>query len=112
MLGTDSLGSRIRGLVLTAAHAIGLEVRQEILSQETLENVALDGVLRNLSVTREDVPSVINVAFSSKDPAKASMIVNAIVDTYLEAGIAGKVKSTKIASKVVQERVDELKRQA
>jgi succinoglycan biosynthesis transport protein ExoP len=111
-LGTDSLGSRIRGLVLTAAHAIGLEVRKEVLSQKTLENVALDGVLRNLSITREDVPSVINVAFSSKDPAKASMIVNTIVDTYLEAGIAGKVKSTKIAGKVLQERVDELKRQA
>jgi succinoglycan biosynthesis transport protein ExoP len=110
-LGTDSLGSRIRGLVLTVAHAIGLEVRQEVLSQQTLENVALDGVLRNLSVTREDTPSVINVAFSSKDPAKASMIVNAIVDTYLEAGIAGKVKSTKIVNKIVQERVDELKRQ-
>ena len=109
--GTDSLGSRIRGLVLTAAHAIGLEVRQEVLSQQTLENVALDGVLRNLSVTREDTPSVINVAFSSKDPVKASMIVNAIVDTYLEAGIAGKVKSTIVARKVMQERVDELKRQ-
>src|SRR5262249_435505 len=50
-------------------------------------------------------------AFSSKDPAKAAKIVNAIVDTYLEAGIAGKVKSTKIASKVSKERVDELKRQ-
>jgi polysaccharide biosynthesis transport protein len=111
-LGTDSLGSRIRGLVLTAAHAMGLEVRQEVLSQQTLENVALDGVLRNLSVAREDVPSVINVAFTSKDPAKASMIVNTIVDTYLEAGIAGKVKSTKIASEVLQERVDELKRKA
>jgi polysaccharide biosynthesis transport protein len=110
-LGTESLGSRIRGLVLTAARAIGLEVRQEVLSQQTLENNALDGVLRNLSVTREDTPSVINVAFSSKDPVKASMIVNAIVDTYLEAGIAGKVKSTKIASRIVQERVDELKRQ-
>jgi succinoglycan biosynthesis transport protein ExoP len=64
-----------------------------------------------LSVTREDTPSVINVAFSSKDPTKAAMIVNAIVGTYLEAGIAGKVKSTKIASKVAKERVDELKRQ-
>jgi polysaccharide biosynthesis transport protein len=109
---TDSLGSRIRGLVLTAAQAIGLEARQEVLSQQTLEKVALDGVLRNLSVTREEVPSVINVAFSSKDPARASMIANAIVDTYLEASIAGKVKLTKIASKVLQERVDELKRQA
>ena len=81
-------------------------------SKETLEKVAVDGVLRNLSVTREDVASVINVAFSSKDPVKASTIANAIVDTYLDAGIAGKVKSTKIAGKVVQERVDELKRQA
>jgi polysaccharide biosynthesis transport protein len=110
-LGTDSLGSRIRGLVLTAAHAIGVEVKQKVLSQQSRERVALDGLLRDLSVTREDTPSVINVAFSSKDPAKAATIVNAIVDTYLEAGIAGKVKSTKIASKVVQERVDELKRQ-
>jgi succinoglycan biosynthesis transport protein ExoP len=113
-LGTESLGSRIRGLVQTAAHAMGLqeEARQEVPSQQTLEKVALDGVLRNLSVTREDVASVINVAFSSKDPVKASTVANAIVDTYLEAGIAGKVKSTKIAGKVVQERVDELKRQA
>jgi polysaccharide biosynthesis transport protein len=109
--GTDSLGSRIRGLVITAAHAMGVEVRQEVLSQESREKMALEGVLRNLSVTREDTPSVINVAFSSRDPAKAAMIVNAIVDSYREAGIAGKVKSTKLASQVAKERVDELKRQ-
>jgi capsular polysaccharide biosynthesis protein len=42
--------------------------------------MALEGVLRNLSVTREDTLSVINVAFSSRDPAKAAMIVNAIVE--------------------------------
>jgi polysaccharide biosynthesis transport protein len=106
--GTDSLGSRIRGLVITAAHAMGVEVRQEVLSQESREKMALEGVLRNLSVTREDTPSVINVAFSSRDPAKAAMIVNAIVDSYREAGIAGKVKSTKLASQVAKERVDEL----
>jgi succinoglycan biosynthesis transport protein ExoP len=113
-LGTGGLGSRIRGLVQTTAHAMGLqeEAREEVPSQQTLEKVALDGVLRNLSVTREDVASVINVAFSSKDPVKASTIANAVVDAYLEAGIAGKLKSTKIAGKVVQERVDELKRQA
>ena len=112
--GTESLGSRIRGLFRTAAQAVGLqeETRQEVPTQETLEKAAVDAILRNLSVTREDVASVINIAFSSKDPVKASTIANAIVETYLEAGIAGKVKSTKIAGKVVQERVDELKRQA
>ncbi len=30
-LGTDSLGSRIRGLILTAAHAIGVEVKPEVM---------------------------------------------------------------------------------
>ena len=112
--GTESLGSRIRGLIRTAARAVGLqeETHQEVPTQVDLEKAAVDAVLRNLSATREDVASVINIAFSSKDPVKASTITNAIVDTYLETGIAGKVKSTKIAGKVVQERVDELKRQA
>jgi succinoglycan biosynthesis transport protein ExoP len=112
--GAEGLGSRIPGLFRTAAQAIGLQVEapKEAPTQETLEKVAVEGVLRNLSATREDVASVINIAYSSKDPVKASTIANAIVDTYLEAGIAGKVKLTKIAGKVVQERVDELKRQA
>ena len=112
--GTEGLGTRIRGLFRSAAHAVGLqeEKPQEIPSKETLEKLAVDGVLRNLSATREDVASVISVAFSSKDPVKASTIANAIVDTYLDAGVAGKVKSTKMAGKVVQERVDELKRLA
>jgi succinoglycan biosynthesis transport protein ExoP len=112
--GTESLGSRIRGLFRTAARAVSLqeETSPEVPTQETLEKATVDAILRNLAVTREDVASVINVAFSSKDPAKASRIANAVVDTYLEAGIAGKLKSTKIAGKVMQERVEELKRQA
>jgi succinoglycan biosynthesis transport protein ExoP len=112
--GSGSLGSRIRGLFRTAAQAVGLqeETREKVPTQEALEKEAVDGVLRNLSVYREDVASVINVAFSSKDPTKASTIANALVETYLEAGIAGKVKSTRIAGQVVQERVEELKRQA
>jgi polysaccharide biosynthesis transport protein len=112
--GTESLGSRMRGLFRTAAHAVGMQEDKprEEPSKETLEKVAVDGMLRNLSVTREDVASVINVAFSSKDPVKASTIANAVVETYLDAGVAGKVKSTKMAGKVVQERVDELKRLA
>jgi polysaccharide biosynthesis transport protein len=102
---TENLGSRIRGLFRSASP-------REIPSEETLEKVAVDGVLRNLSVTREDVASVINVAFASKDPMKASTIANAVVETYLDAGVAGKVKSTKMAGRVVQERAEELKRQA
>jgi len=112
--GRESLSSRIRGLFRLAAHAVGLqeETARAAPSNETLEKIAVDSVLRNLSVTREDVASVINVAFSSKDSAKAAAITNAIVETYLDAGIAGKVKSTKMVSQVVQDRVEELKRLA
>lgn len=112
--GTGGWGSRIRGLFRTAAQTVGLqeEAPQEVPTQANLEKAAVNGVLRNLSVIREDVASVINVAFSSEDPGKASTIANAVVDAYLNAGIASKLKSTKIAGKVLQERVDELKRQA
>ena len=113
---SESLGSRIRQLFRTAAHAMGFEKEaangKAIERSSDPEKTSVDSVLRSLTVSREDVPSVINVAFSSKDPAKAATIANAIVDTYMDASIAGKVKSTRIAGKVVQERVEELKRQA
>jgi succinoglycan biosynthesis transport protein ExoP len=110
----EGSGSRIRGLFRSAAHAVGLQEEKspEIPANKSLEEAAVNGLLRKLSATREDVASVISVSFSSNDPVKASTIANAIVDTYLDAGVAGKVKSTKIAGKVMQERVDELKRLA
>jgi succinoglycan biosynthesis transport protein ExoP len=110
----EGFGSRVRNFFRSAAHAFGLPEQKprEIPSEEDLEKRAVNGLLRNLSATREDVASVISVAFFSKDPVKASTIANAIVDTYLDAGIASKLKSTKMAGRVVQERVDELKKLA
>ena len=52
------------------------------------EVTALDNLVRNLTVAREDVSSVMTVAFSWKDPVKAATIVNAIVDTYINDSIA------------------------
>jgi succinoglycan biosynthesis transport protein ExoP len=76
------------------------------------EKIALANVLRNLSVTRGDVATLINVSFSSRDSAKAAKIANAIVQAYFDGNIATKVNSTQIVSKLVQDRVSELKRQA
>jgi succinoglycan biosynthesis transport protein ExoP len=110
----EGFGFRVRNFFRSAAHAFGLPEQKprEIPSEEDLEKRAVNGLLRNLSATREDVASVISVAFFSKDPVKASTIANAIVDTYLDAGIASKLKSTKMAGRVVQERVDELQKLA
>jgi len=111
-----SVTARVRGLIRNAAFALGFPEQsseaQPGTSQADPEKIAFDHVVRNLSVSREDVPSVINVAFASRDPVKAATIANAIVDTYMNASIANKVKSTNVAGKVVQERVEELKRQA
>jgi polysaccharide biosynthesis transport protein len=116
----ETLGSRVRVLFRNAAKAAaqalgfleGPAENQSIPLPDDPENIAFDSLFRNLTVSREDVASVITVAFPSKDPVKAATIVNAIVDTYIDASAAGKLKSTNLASKVVQERVEELKRQA
>ena len=113
---SETLGSRVRGLFRNTAQALGFPKEpaenRAIDPRNDPEKIAFDNIVRDLTVSREDVPSVISIAFSSKDPVKAATIVNAIVDTYMEANIAGKVTSTKLAGKVVQERVEELKQQA
>jgi succinoglycan biosynthesis transport protein ExoP len=112
----ETLSSRVRGLFRSAALAFGgSETKANDQLIEPLrdpEKLALDSLVRNLTVAREDVASVISIAFSWKDPVKAAQIVNAIVDTYIDASIANKVKSTGVASKVVRERIEELKQQA
>jgi succinoglycan biosynthesis transport protein ExoP len=113
---SETLGSRVRGLFRNTAQALGFTKEpaenQSIDYRNDPEKIAFDSVVRDLTVTREDVASVITIAFLSKDPLKAATIVNAIVDTYMEANIAGKVTSTKVAGKVVQERIGELRQQA
>ena len=111
--GNDSqtLGSRVRGVLSNTAQAFGFS-KEPVESQlSDPEKIAFDNVVSNLTVSREEVASVISIAFSSKDPVKAAAIVNAIVDTYMKVNVAGKVSSTQVAGKVVQERVEELKQQ-
>ena len=87
---SQSLGSRVRGLFRNTAQALGFGKEPAESQRDDPEKIALDNVARNLTVNREDVPSVMTIAFSSKDPVKAATIVNAIVDTYIDANIASK----------------------
>src|SRR5262245_5830060 len=108
---SETLGSRVRGLFRNTAQALGFAKAPTEGRSVDPEKIAVDGLVRNLTVSREDVMSVITVSFSWKDPVKAAAIVNAIVDTYIDASISNKIKSTNLAGKVVQERVEELKQQ-
>ena len=106
-----SLRARVRGLVHEGLQFVrGTAPLPEVAGNP--EKIALDGVLRNLSVTRGDVPNLISVSFTSRDPVKAAKIANAVVEAYQAGNIATKVNSTKIVSTLVQDRVTELKRQA
>ena len=109
---TETVGSRVRGLFRSTAQAVGFATEPTESRSIDPERIAVDVLVRNLTVSREDVASVITVAFSWKDPVKAATIVNAVVDTYIEWSTTNKIKSTNVAGKVVQERVEELKQQA
>jgi succinoglycan biosynthesis transport protein ExoP len=120
----ETLGARILGLLRNSAQALGfsdaqaLDLPEKKAQDQSIypgkdpEKIALDTLVRNLTVAREDVASVITVAFSWKDPVKAAAIANAIVETYIATSIADKRKSTNVAGRVVQERVEDLKQQA
>jgi polysaccharide biosynthesis transport protein len=77
-----------------------------------LEETAVENFFKRLSVYREDVANVISVTFASEDPNKAANIANAIADTYIETTLETKLKSTKMVSQWLQDRLTELKVQA
>src|SRR4051794_36470986 len=76
-----------------------------------LERLAVEAVVKRLTVTREDVANVINVAFESEDKVKAARIANAIADSYITSSMDAKLQSTRVASHWLQERLVELKKQ-
>lgn len=73
------------------------------------ERRAVEKFMQRLTVTRADTPSVIEVTFSSEDALKAAKIANALVDTYLEGSLSAKMTSTQMASRMLQDRLGELK---
>lgn len=79
--------------------------------EAALERVAAESLVKRLTVTREDVANVINVAFESNDKFKAATIANAIADNYIATSMDAKLQSTRVASHWLQERLVELKKQ-
>jgi polysaccharide biosynthesis transport protein len=110
-----TLGSRVRNffqnILGTPSSAKEPADDQAIQPRKDPEKIAFDSVTRNLTVAREEVASVMTIAFTWKDPVKAAAIVNSVVDTYINDSLAEKEKSTVVARNVMQERVEELKQQ-
>jgi len=77
----------------------------------TPERLAVEAVIKHLTIYREDVANVINVTFESEDPNKAAKIANAIADTYLATTLDSRLRSTKIVSNWLEDRLKELRTQ-
>lgn len=92
-------------------NSVGANPGEAENEEAALERAAAEAVVKRLTVTREDVANVINVAFESDDKFKAANIANAIADTYIVTSMDAKLQSTKVASHWLQERLVELKKQ-
>jgi succinoglycan biosynthesis transport protein ExoP len=77
-----------------------------------LERTAVEEFLKNLSVYREDAPNVINITFASRNPVKAANIANALAQEYITAIEQRKLKSNKMISQLLEDRLLEIKKQA
>ncbi len=64
----------------------------------------------NLDVSRRGLTYVIDISFSSSDPAKATQIANEIAKAYLEDQLDAKYASTTRATEWLSNRLDVLKR--
>jgi succinoglycan biosynthesis transport protein ExoP len=91
---------------------VGLNVDAPTDGEANRERIAVEAVLKRLTVFREDVANVISVTFESPDPNKAANIANALADTYISSTTDAKLKSTKIVGQWLQDRAAELKTQA
>ncbi|MCK1722055.1 polysaccharide biosynthesis tyrosine autokinase [Bradyrhizobium sp. 141] len=73
---------------------------------------ALERFQKNRTVTRLGLAYVMEIGFTSKDPAKAAKTANAIADAYIVDSLEAKYQATRRASIWLQDRIKELRTQA
>lgn len=71
--------------------------------------VVLDHFARRLHVNQEGRSHVINISFTSTDPAKAASIANQVTELYVDGQLAAKRAATTRASAWLQDRVEALR---
>jgi len=108
--GLDAIVAGAKGWVKGLVGAGGVERTEEE------QRAALMAAAVNAFIAREDVKRVgltylMNVSFTSSDPAKAARIANAIADTYILDQLEAKFDATKQASEWLSSRLDGLRRQ-
>lgn len=73
---------------------------------------ALERFEKSRTIKRLGLTYVMEIGFTSKDPAKAARIANAIADAYIVDSLEAKYQATRRASVWLQDRIKELRTQA
>ncbi|MDA9444607.1 exopolysaccharide biosynthesis protein [Bradyrhizobium sp. CCBAU 51745] len=81
-------------------------------SEFELTRKALQHFERSRTVKRLGLTYVMEIGFTSRDPAKAARIANAIADSYIVDQLEAKYQATRRASVWLQDRIKELRTQA
>ena len=111
-MGGARISDYLGDIKKAVAGLFGMRVTPVDDPEAALERTAVEAIAKRLTVTREDIANVINVAFESEDKAKAAKIANAIAESYVATTMSAKLASTKVASQWLQDRLVELKKQA
>jgi succinoglycan biosynthesis transport protein ExoP len=102
-------GGLLGGMVSAVAKLLQGEAP---LSETELGRRAAETFAKQLSVKREGLTYIIEVAFTSHDAAKAARIANATAEAYINDQLNAKYQATQRASMWLQERIAELRSQS
>ncbi len=103
-------GGGVLGTVVSSISSLFSSGRAS--SEFELTRKALQRFERSRSVKRLGLTYVMEIGFTSHDPAKAARIANAIADAYIVDQLEAKYQATRRASVWLQDRIKELRAQA
>jgi succinoglycan biosynthesis transport protein ExoP len=100
------------GIVDRLLGLVGLSGSSKATSELELNRRALQRFERAREIKRIGLTYVMGISFTSRDPAKAGRIANAIADAYIVDQLEAKYEATRRASLWLQDRIKELRIQA
>ncbi|MFN7025068.1 MAG: Wzz/FepE/Etk N-terminal domain-containing protein [Pseudorhizobium sp.] len=117
-IGSDSAAIASQVAVLRSRELLTAVLQQENLFSDpefaagsaSNLNAAYDSFLRRLSVERQGLTYVIEVAFTSRDREKSARIANAIVDQYIRGQVGEKSRANADVTRMLEGQIDGLRK--
>lgn len=103
-----SLIGGVKGLFGAAAPQVA-KARLDDVARQKQKEAVVDAVRGRLGIRRAGLTYVMNVSFSSEDPAKAARIANAYAERYLLEQLETKFEATRQANEWLNVRLGELR---